>query len=63
MTQIIERGFNKSSGASTRWWTLDPIDGTQGFLRRGQYAVALALMESMLDSSINRIISRARVNL
>jgi len=28
-----------------RWWTLDPIDGTLGFLRRDQYAIALALME------------------
>lgn len=24
------------------FWTLDPIDGTKGFLRRGQYAVSLA---------------------
>jgi len=28
-----------------RFWTLDPIDGTKGFLRRDQYAVALALVE------------------
>jgi 3'(2'), 5'-bisphosphate nucleotidase len=27
-----------------RFWTLDPIDGTKGFLRGGQYAVALALL-------------------
>lgn len=27
-----------------RFWTLDPIDGTKGFLRREQYAVALALI-------------------
>ncbi len=27
-----------------RFWTLDPIDGTKGFLRRDQYAVALALV-------------------
>lgn len=25
-------------------WTLDPIDGTKGFLRGGQYAVCLALI-------------------
>ena len=25
-------------------WTLDPIDGTKGFLRGGQYAVCLALL-------------------
>jgi 3'(2'), 5'-bisphosphate nucleotidase len=27
------------------FWTLDPIDGTKGFLRGEQYAVALALIE------------------
>lgn len=30
---------------SDRFWTLDPVDGTKGFLRGGQYAVALALIE------------------
>lgn len=29
-----------------RYWTLDPIDGTKGFLRGEQYAVALALVEN-----------------
>jgi 3'(2'), 5'-bisphosphate nucleotidase len=28
-----------------RFWTIDPIDGTRGFLRRDQFAVALALVE------------------
>lgn len=28
-----------------RFWTLDPIDGTKGFLRNQQYAVALGLIE------------------
>lgn len=27
-----------------RFWTLDPIDGTKGFLRGDQYAIALALV-------------------
>jgi len=31
-------------GSAKRYWTLDPIDGTKGFLRGGQYAVALALI-------------------
>jgi len=31
---------------SERYWTLDPIDGTRGFLRGEQYAVALALVEA-----------------
>lgn len=30
--------------AGARFWTLDPIDGTKGFLRGEQYAVALALV-------------------
>ncbi|MDJ0508500.1 MAG: 3'(2'),5'-bisphosphate nucleotidase [Crocosphaera sp.] len=29
-----------------RYWTLDPIDGTKGFIRGNQYAVALALVEA-----------------
>jgi 3'(2'), 5'-bisphosphate nucleotidase len=29
---------------SGRFWTLDPIDGTKGFLRRQQFAIALALI-------------------
>lgn len=28
----------------SNYWTLDPIDGTKGFLRGGQYVVALALL-------------------
>jgi len=33
------------AGPGRRWWTLDPVDGTKGFLRNEQYAVALALIE------------------
>ncbi|MER3434623.1 MAG: 3'(2'),5'-bisphosphate nucleotidase [Leptolyngbya sp. ERB_1_1] len=29
-----------------RFWTFDPIDGTKGFLRGDQYAIAIALIES-----------------
>lgn len=39
----IDRG-RPEAGAS-RFWTLDPIDGTKGFLRGDQYAVALALID------------------
>ncbi len=34
-----------SGPVSRRYWTLDPIDGTKGFLRGDQYAIALALIE------------------
>jgi 3'(2'), 5'-bisphosphate nucleotidase len=40
----IDRG-GYSGGPEGRHWTLDPIDGTKGFLRNEQYAVALALIE------------------
>jgi 3'(2'), 5'-bisphosphate nucleotidase len=39
----IDRGGSEARGP--RFWTLDPIDGTKGFLRGQQYAVALALIE------------------
>jgi 3'(2'), 5'-bisphosphate nucleotidase len=29
-----------------RFWTLDPVDGTKGLLRGGQYATALALIDA-----------------
>jgi 3'(2'), 5'-bisphosphate nucleotidase len=39
---LIDRG---SGNAPKTFWTLDPIDGTKGFLRREQYAVALGFIE------------------
>jgi len=38
----IDHGQGQSKG---RFWVLDPVDGTKGFLRRMQYATALALVE------------------
>lgn len=43
MLDIIDLGSSKG-GNKGRIWALDPIDGTKGFLRAGQYAVCLALM-------------------
>ncbi|MGH7423361.1 MAG: 3'(2'),5'-bisphosphate nucleotidase [Candidatus Methylomirabilales bacterium] len=40
----IDRG-TWAGGRAGRYWALDPIDGTTGFLRGDQYAVALALIE------------------
>jgi len=37
----VDRG---SAEFAARYWTLDPIDGTKGFLRGDQYAVAFALV-------------------
>lgn len=33
------------AAAGGRYWTLDPIDGTKGFLRGDQYAIALGLID------------------
>ena len=43
MLDIIDKGDSKG-GSKGRIWAIDPIDGTKGFLRGGQYAVCLALM-------------------
>ncbi len=40
----IDRGG--AGDYSDRFWTLDPIDGTKGFLRGEQYAISLALIEN-----------------
>ena len=40
---LIDRGSGEPPEA---FWTLDPIDGTKGFLRREQYAVALAYIRN-----------------
>ena len=41
--------IDRGAGAGTKgraYWVLDPIDGTKGYLRGGQYAVALARIEA-----------------
>lgn len=40
---LVDRG---ASSPAKRFWTLDPIDGTKGFIRGDQYAVALALVDA-----------------
>ncbi|GJP62940.1 hypothetical protein CLOP_g20003, partial [Closterium sp. NIES-67] len=42
--QAISRGGSEG-GAEGRHWVLDPVDGTLGFVRDDQYAVALALLQ------------------
>ncbi len=41
MLDAIDRGRGEPGA---RFWTLDPIDGTKGLLRGGQYVIALALV-------------------
>lgn len=44
-TKEIVELINVGNGQpANRFWTLDPIDGTKGFLRGEQYAVAFALL-------------------
>jgi 3'(2'), 5'-bisphosphate nucleotidase len=57
VTRFVQRGVPQATpdnvcawidhgrvDSAARFWTLDPIDGTKGFLRGEQYAVALALI-------------------
>ncbi|CAK3955022.1 3 (2),5 -bisphosphate nucleotidase [Lecanosticta acicola] len=43
MLDLIDKGASQG-GNKGRIWAIDPIDGTKGFLRGGQYAVCLGLM-------------------
>ncbi len=43
LRSLLDRS-TATPGTAERWWVLDPIDGTKGFLRGDQYAVALALI-------------------
>ncbi|TPX13751.1 uncharacterized protein E0L32_005954 [Thyridium curvatum] len=43
MLDVLDMGKSQG-GARGRIWAIDPIDGTKGFLRGGQYAVCLGLM-------------------
>lgn len=43
VVQVLDAGRDINS--CERYWVLDPIDGTKGFLRHEQYAIALALIE------------------
>lgn len=43
----VKHWINRGNGdIASRYWTLDPIDGTKGFIRGDQYAIALALVEN-----------------
>lgn len=46
-SQVLEAigRCNSTGGPKGRHWVLDPVDGTLGFVRGDQYAVALALIE------------------
>lgn len=48
LAAIDRGGYDPAAAGSEnfrgRYWTLDPIDGTKGFLRGEQYAVALGLL-------------------
>ncbi|NCJ08738.1 3'(2'),5'-bisphosphate nucleotidase [Synechococcales cyanobacterium C] len=45
-TTVLDWIDHGNGTPSPRFWTLDPIDGTKGFLRGDQYAIALALIEN-----------------
>jgi HAL2 family 3'(2'),5'-bisphosphate nucleotidase len=49
--EVDERSFRAAlasggdAGGAGSFWTVDPLDGTKGYLRGGQFAVAIALVE------------------
>jgi 3'(2'), 5'-bisphosphate nucleotidase len=43
--EAIDRGGSQG-GPHGRFWVLDPIDGTRGFIQQEPYAIALALIEN-----------------
>ncbi|KAM3429452.1 hypothetical protein NHJ13734_008166 [Beauveria thailandica] len=45
MMELIDRGGLGTGGRHGRTWVMDPIDGTATFIKSGQYAVALALIQ------------------
>ncbi|TFK62622.1 3(2),5-bisphosphate nucleotidase HAL2 [Pluteus cervinus] len=45
LLDAIDKG-NYEGGRDGRMWTIDPIDGTKGFLRGEQYAICLSLIEN-----------------
>ncbi|CAE6358560.1 unnamed protein product [Rhizoctonia solani] len=52
LLDAIDRG-TYAGGEKGRMWTLDPIDGTKGFLRGGQYAVCLAfIVDSVVELGV-----------
>lgn len=44
VVEAVSLGTASAESGGT-YWTLDPIDGTKGFLRNAHYAIALALIE------------------
>ncbi|XP_059623202.1 PAP-specific phosphatase HAL2-like [Cornus florida] len=47
-TEVLEAisRCNSTGGPTGRFWVLDPVDGTLGFVRGDQYAIALALIDN-----------------
>lgn len=45
MLRLIDLGGQGKGGDKGRFWVMDPIDGTEAFLRGQQYAVSLSLIE------------------
>lgn len=43
--EILE-AIGEGGETNGRYWVLDPIDGTRGFIRQEQYCIALALIEN-----------------
>lgn len=49
MLRYIELGGATFSTSQNRVWTIDPVDGTHGFLHGGQYVVCVALLVNGIE--------------
>jgi len=59
--QWIDHGRSDTNDKS--FWTVDPIDGTKGFLRHEQYSIALAGNPAQCFTRRKRSSSTAETNL
>lgn len=48
--------------SSTRYWTVDPIDGTKGFIRGDQYAICIALVDAKDQKSVLAVLGCPNFN-
>lgn len=52
LRKVINMGNCTAETGKRRYWCIDPIDGTKGFLRGEQFAICLALIDSTGESII-----------
>ncbi|KAK4233748.1 hypothetical protein C8A03DRAFT_47773 [Achaetomium macrosporum] len=49
MLAFLDRGQEDGKRRGRRYWVMDPVDGTSAFMKGGQYAIALALVQDGVE--------------